>query len=257
MIDMKTDDFAHRGIDSPDGDSAWRAFRYVMGEMSPAEAEAFEETLASDQEARELVARSTGLVIDLFTAGSLSAAQNGSRHGSSAHEPAEHPLADVRPAAAAMPARRRKVGRWAVAGLAAAVCCCVAVGVTLFSHRVATHLADFPSGDSSDGGASHLVAIWSERLAELAPEQATTEPAATESTTSERTESSPSGESDDSRLATATENAPAGSAAALDQIASDDSDVPSWMIAAVELGQRPGPAQLHKPDGSSSEIREN
>ncbi len=54
MIDMKTDDFARRGIDS-ENESEWRAFRYVMGEMSPAEADAFEEILAIDQEMRELV----------------------------------------------------------------------------------------------------------------------------------------------------------------------------------------------------------
>ena len=231
MIDMKTDDFARRGIDS-ENDSEWRAFRYVLGEMSPAEAEAFEEILATDQEMRELVARSTGLVANLLQAGSLSDAVIAGRNGSSG---------------TAMPARRQqKIRGWAVTGLAAAVCCCVAAGLTLFSLRVSTDLANLPLGNASEGSAGNLVAIWSERLAELAPEQAATELAA-----SERTESSPAGDSDDNRVATATENAPASSAAASDQMAADDSDVPPWMIAAVELGQ------VHKADGSSSEIREN
>ncbi len=228
---MKTDDFARRGTDS-ENESEWRAFRYVLGEMSPAEADAFEEILATDQEMRELVAQSTGLVANLLQAGPLSEAPSAGRNQSSA---------------TAMPARRRqKISGWAVTGLAAAVCCCVAAGLTLFSLRVSTDLANLPLGDASDGSAGNLVAIWSERLADLAPEQATTESAA-----SERTESSPSGESDDNRVATATENAPASSAAASDQMAADDSDVPPWMIAAVELGQ------VHKADGSSSEIREN
>ncbi|HEX4072616.1 MAG TPA: hypothetical protein VHX68_15655 [Planctomycetaceae bacterium] len=242
---MKTDDFARRGTDS-ENESEWRAFRYVLGEMSPAEADAFEEILATDQEMRELVARSTGLVANLLQAGPLSDAVIAGRNGSSVLEPPETPVADVRPATVAMPARRQKISGWAVTGLAAAVCCCVAAGLTLFSFRVSNDLANLPLGDASDGSAGNLVAIWSERLADLAPEQATTESAA-----SDRTESFPWGDSDDNRVATATENAPASSAAASDQMAADDADVPPWMIAAVELGQ------VHKANGSSSEIREN
>jgi anti-sigma-K factor RskA len=246
MIAMKTDDFARRGTDL-ENESEWRAFRYVLGEMSPAEADAFEEILATDQEMRELVARSTGLVANLLHADSLSNAVIAGRNESLVLEPAGTPMGDARPARAAMPARRRqKISGWAVTGLAAAVCCCVAAGLTLFSLRVSTDLANLPLGDASDGSAGNLVAIWSERLADLAPEQA-----ATESAAAERTESSPSGDSDDNRVATATENAPASSAAASDQMADDDADVPPWMIAAVELGQ------VRKADGSSSEIREN
>ncbi len=225
MIDMKTDDFARRGIDS-ENDSEWRAFRYVMGEMSPAEVDAFEEILATDQEMRELVARSTGLVANLLQAGPLSDAVIAGRNESSA---------------TAMPARRQKISGWAVTGLTAAVCCCVAAGLTLFSLRVSSDLANLPLGDASDGSADNLVAIWSERLAELAPEQA-----ATESAPSERAESSPAGDSDENRVATATENAPAGSAAASDQMAADDSDVPRGWLPPSNWGQ------VHKADGSSS-----
>src|SRR5580692_3742718 len=145
---------------------------------------------------RELVARSTGLVASLLQAGPLSDTVIAARNESSA---------------TVMPARRRqKISGWAVTGLAAAVCCCVAAGLTLFSLRVSTDLANLPLGDASDGSADNLVAIWSERLAELAPEQAATESAATDSAASGRAESSPAGDSDDNRVATATENALAG-----------------------------------------------
>ena len=234
MIDMKTDDFARRGIDSPESDSEWRAFRYVLGELSPAETEAFEEVLAADQAMRELVARTTSLVTNLLEAGLFVDEPGTGRNGASPVEPAV-----ISPAAAAMPARRQKASSWAVTGLVAAVCCCVAVGVTLFSLRVTNELADLTSGDVSDGGAGNLVAIWSEQLAALAPEQAATEPASSETAAAERTESAPAGDAEDARVATATENA------------ADDADVPPWMVAAVELGQ------VHKGDGSSSEIREN
>src|SRR5947207_5663100 len=38
------------------GDLDWLAFQYVSGELTPAEAAAFEQTLAEDQAAREAVA---------------------------------------------------------------------------------------------------------------------------------------------------------------------------------------------------------
>jgi anti-sigma-K factor RskA len=228
-------------------DLEWQSFRYVLGEMSPAEADAFEESLATDQATRELVARSTGLVTNLLAAGSVEATQPVSRNGSAAVGVADFSAAVVRPAALPELERRRSerfVG-WAIASLAAAVCCCVAIGVHFLPLGGHSGLEEIYSGDLSDNGAGHLVAIWSQRLAELAPDTATTEPAA------ERSEEPLPGEADDSRLATATENAPADSAAVADQIAAEDSDVPGWMVAAVELGQ------VRKPDGSSSEIWEN
>jgi hypothetical protein len=222
--------------DTATNDREWQSFRYVLGEMSPAEADAFEESLATDQATRELVARSTGLVTNLLAINSVEATQTVSRNGS------------VRPAAVPELGRRRSerfVG-WAVAGLAAAVCCCVAVGVYFLPLGGRSGLEEIYSGDLSDNVAGNLVAIWSQRLAELAPDTATTEPAS-----SERSERPLPDEADDSRLATATENAPADSAAVADQIAAEDSDVPGWMVAAVELGQ------VRKPDGSSSAILEN
>jgi len=261
MIDMLADDFARpvedggREGEVQDNDREWRAFRYILGEMSPVEADSFEQVLATDQETRELVARSTGLVTNLLEFGLSEAAANVSRNGSTAAASARISADWVRPAELA----RRRSARfrdWTVAGLAAAVCVCVAVGLCLLPLRSPSVLEDIYSGDMSDNGAGHLVAIWSQRLAELAPEPATTEPAA-----SGRPELPLPGEADDSRLATATENASADSAAVGDQIAADDSDVPGWMIAAVELGpnrHRGGlSSPIRHPGGTSSEIREN
>jgi hypothetical protein len=45
----------------PDADLHWRALRYVMGELGPDEAEAFERRLDEDQAAREAVAQAVEL----------------------------------------------------------------------------------------------------------------------------------------------------------------------------------------------------
>jgi hypothetical protein len=249
MIDMNADDFAHPMEDElREDDREWRALRYVLGEMSPVESEDFEHVLATDQETRELVARSTGLVTSLLDLSVPEATANEFRNGSPPAGSVRVSTAWVRPAESPELMRRRsaRFGGWTVAGLSAAVCLCIAVGLCLLPFGSRNVLEDIYSGDTFDSGAGHLVAIWSQRLAELAPEPATTEPAA-----SDRPEFPLPGEADDSRLATATENAPADSAAVGDQIAADDSDVPGWMIAAVELGP------IRHLGGSSSEIREN
>jgi hypothetical protein len=46
----------------------WLAFRYVAGELTPKEAGAFEERLASDQAAREAVARAAALGMEVAEA---------------------------------------------------------------------------------------------------------------------------------------------------------------------------------------------
>ena len=56
---------AYKNVADKD-DADFQSLRYVLGEMPVEEAHAFEENLANDQEARELVAQSTGLVIDLL-----------------------------------------------------------------------------------------------------------------------------------------------------------------------------------------------
>ena len=48
--------------DDRDRDIDWQAFLYVSGDMSPADAETFEDRLATDQEAREAVAAAVELI---------------------------------------------------------------------------------------------------------------------------------------------------------------------------------------------------
>ncbi len=54
--------------DKRDREIDWQAFLYVSGEMFPADAETFEERLASDQEAREAVAAAVELIGKLVAA---------------------------------------------------------------------------------------------------------------------------------------------------------------------------------------------
>ena len=66
MIAMNTDDFKRGPSESAETDPEWNALRYVLGEMSADEVETFETILAIDQDVRELVAQSTGLVTNLL-----------------------------------------------------------------------------------------------------------------------------------------------------------------------------------------------
>ncbi len=135
---------------------------------------------------------------------------------------------------------------WAVTGLVAAVCCSVAVGLYLIPRTVGPSFDDIYSGDLTENGAGLLVSIWSQRLADLAPDAATsgTRGAGTLGfALSERIR--------ESRVASATDGVPADSAAVGDQMAADDSDVPDWMVAAVEVGEV-GEGRVRNPDGSSS-----
>jgi anti-sigma-K factor RskA len=238
MIEMNTDDLKRDlSNESAETDREWHAQRYVLGEMSPDEMEAFEEILATDQAARELVARSTRLVTNLITTAADPAESVGSRNGSTLP-------ARVRPAQPDEVTRRRPerfVG-WAITGLVAAVCCSVAVGLYLIPRTIGPSLDDIYSADLSENGAGLLVSIWSQRLADLAPETSTTEP-----TAPERSDLPFPSESAE-RVASATDGVPADSAAVGDQMAADDSDVPDWMVAAVEVGE----GRVRNPDGSSS-----
>jgi hypothetical protein len=232
MIDLNTDKNDPQENDPHGNDTEWRAFRYVLGEMSPAEADAFEEILATDQATRELVAQSTWLVTNLLVAESAQMA--GARNGSSTVITAELSPTVVRPASSPKYAARKsgrdavrqaeRFNAWAVTGLAAAVCCCVAIGLCLIPLSGPSSLDEAYSADLTDNGAGHLVAIWSQRLADSATELTTAEPAA-----SERSELPLSGDSDDSRVATAT---------------------PGWMLAAVEGGEG------QKSDGTSPGVWE-
>jgi hypothetical protein len=237
MIEMNTDDFKQTPkSESAENDREWNALRYVLGEMSPDEIEAFEEILATDQEARELVARSTGLVMNLVEA---------------APEPVgagkiERTVAPARPAQRDefAPRRRDRSKGWMVTGFAAAVCCCVGLGIYLLPRTVGPSLDELYSNDFTENGAGLLVSIWSQRLADLAPETSTTEP-----TAPERADLPFPNDSEESRVASAPETTPANSAAVGDQIAADDdTDVPDWMVAALEVGEGQG----RNPGGSPS-----
>jgi len=240
---MSTDDLKRDlSNESAKADLEWNAQRYVLGEMSPDEIAAFEEILAIDLTACELVAQSTRLVTELVTTAADRAEPVGPRNGSTMP-------ARVRPAQPDEVARRRPerfVG-WAVTGLVAAVCCSVAVGLYLIPRTVGTTLDDIYSGDLTENGAGLLVSIWSQRLADLAPDAPTAEHAAPE-----RSDLPFPSESEESRVASATEGAAADSAADSaavgDQMAVDDSDVPDWMVAALEVGESHG----RNSDGSSS-----
>jgi anti-sigma factor RsiW len=234
---MKTDDFKRDPMnESAETDREWLAQRYVLGEMSPDEIEAFEAILATDQAARELVARSVRLLTDLVTA-TDEAETVGSRNGS-------QPI-QVRPArpSEVVPRRSERFVGWTITGLVAAVCCTAAVGLYLLPRTVGTGLDDIYTGELTENGAGLLVAIWSQRLADLTPETSTSGPAA-----ADRSDLPFPNETEESRVASATEVVPADSAAVGDQMAADDADVPDWMVAAVEVGEGQG----RNSDGSSS-----
>jgi anti-sigma factor RsiW len=236
MIEMNTDDFKQSPMsESAENDREWSALRYVLGEMSPDEMQAFEEILESDQDTRELVARSTGLVTNLFESAAEPAASG----------KADAPIRQVRPAQPdeIAPRRRERSKGWTVTVLAAAVCCCVAVGLYLLPRTVGPSFDELYSRDLTENGAGLLVAIWSQRLADLAPETSTTEPAA-----ADRSDLPFPNESEENRVASVPENTPADSAAVGDQMAANDSDVPDWMVAALEVGE----VQGRNSDGSSS-----
>jgi hypothetical protein len=239
MIEMSTDDLKRDLSDqSAKADLEWNAQRYVLGEMSPDEMAAFEEILATDLTACELVAQSTRLVADLVTTAGDLAKPVGPRNGSAT------PVR-VRTAQPEEVARRRPerfVG-WAVTGLVAAVCCSVAVGLYLIPRTIGPSLDDIYSGDLTENGAGLLVSIWSQRLADLAPDAPTAEHAAPE-----RSDLPFPSESEEGRVASTADGVPADSAAVGDQMAADDSDVPDWMVAAVEVGA----GRVRNPDGSSS-----
>jgi hypothetical protein len=222
-------DDSHRGS----GDE-WQAYRYVLGEMSTDEAAAYEQLLDVDQEARELVARATRTITGFYRAAAID---------SSRSRTAVAPIADKTTEGGGEHSRRR----WRLAGLTAAVALLVAAAMHLISPRGLHHLNDLSVVDSVDDVAGHLVAIWSERLADSA-----LEPGTTEATASERADVPLSSDAEEGRpTAAMAENAPAVSVAASEQMAADEQNVPGWLIAALSAGDRHGPEPL------PSEVREN
>jgi hypothetical protein len=224
---MKTDGTHSTGVGSNGSfakdDAEWSALRYVLGEMSADEVEAYERMLLSDPQACERVASATRLATDLYSV--------------LAHEIESASVtraASIRPT----PARPVRGGLWAVVGLVAAVCLLAAVGLSLLSIN-GDH-QDAITSDDADASAGSLVAIWTERSADTPADQSTV--GLTEANRAN---------ADGAPSVSAADDAEADSAADSVLIADDDYDVPAWMIAAVESGTS------WRPDNSDVEFLEN
>jgi hypothetical protein len=271
-LNMKTnatprDDSAASGPNGTLGpDAEWSALRYVLGEMTAAEADAFEQTLASDPQACEQVAAATHLTSAVYNvlaaeepiysvlasddrnavlAAELSGqAPNGVRMSQSARAtPVVVPARSVR----GIPVRTGQVrsgqvrrGQWAIVGLAAAVCVVVAGGLSWLSAPNTPQ--DATALDRADGAGS-LVAIWTEQSAEAAEESPTTGAVAGEHANADETVSSAVSVADADDLNGTDEDEVL--------IADDDYNVPGWMIAAVDN------SHSFTPGNPSMDVQEN
>jgi hypothetical protein len=198
--------------------------------MSADESDAYEELLATDPQACERVAASARLTADLYTALQLETeheanATTGSGLGS---------RATVQPSASSIPDRPTRSGLWAVVGLVAAVCLLMAGGLSLLPIIDRQQAAS----DNSDAGAGSLVAIWTDRSAESAPDAVLNEAGGADRASA-----------DELLSLTETDDAMADLASDSVLIADDDYNVPGWLIAAV--------GGNWNPDGAPAEIREN
>jgi anti-sigma factor RsiW len=206
-------------------DADWSALRYVLGEMTAEEADAFEQALKSDPAACERVASAARLAGDVYSA--LAADAETSRTAESRF------ALPVRPVPSS-PARPARGGLWAVVGVAAAICLLIAGGLAWLPR-----LGDDSSiADSTGTGAGSLVAIWTDGSAAIASET----PAngmATDRANGDEAAALADAADDDADL---------DDDAVL--VADDDYNVPGWMIAAVEKGNSLAP-------GTDVEIREN
>lgn len=207
-------------------DADWSALRYVLGEMSADEADAYEQLLATDPQACEQVAASARLTADLYAALQIEAeVTTASGFGS---------RATVQPSASVASDRPTRSGLWAVVGLVAAVCLLAAGGLSLLPIVDRQEMAS----DNSDTGAGSLVAIWTDRSAESAPDAVPSEVGGADRAGA-----------DDLLSLTETDDAMADLASDSVLIADDDYNVPGWLIAAV--------GGNWNPDGPPAEIREN
>jgi hypothetical protein len=253
------DDSAASGPNGTLGpDAEWSALRYVLGEMTAAEADAFEQTLfeqtlASDPQACEQVAAATHLtntVYNVLAAELSGQAPNGVGMSQSARPtPVVVPARSVR----GIPVRTGQVrsgqvrrgqvrrGQWAIVGLAAAVCVVVAGGLSWLSAPNTPQ--DATALDRADGGAGSLVAIWTEQSAEAAEESPTTGAVAGEHANADETVSSAVSVADADDLNGTDEDEVL--------IADDDYNVPGWMIAAVDNNHS------FSPESPSMDVQEN
>ncbi len=232
------------------GDNRWTAFRYVLGEMSASEEESFEERLESDQPTRELVAQCTELLSGLHRAGLSESRVGHAGNGEYADDPVRARSNAIRAANRLETASNRThaPARWLIAGLAAAVCMTIAVGLTLLPFRGRAGLEDLSWSDLADNGAL-IVGLWSDQLADSPSEPRSEVPSELGIEQPEPgllSDASTASPSDEVRLArsAATRANDSRIDASASSDSDEDSDVPGWMVAAVE-------------SGSSKEIREN
>ena len=238
-------------------DAEWSALRYVLGEMTPEEAVAFEQTLASDPQACEQVAAAARLASTVY---SVLAAEEPSDNVLATELSGQAPSGrgmslSARPAAVVVPARSgrgepvqservqngpTRGGLWAIVGLAAAVCVVVAGGLTWLTTP--NNSPDIAALDRADGAGS-LVALWTEESAANAEESPTGGAVAGDHASADETVSSGAAVADADDLD------------GLDEddvlIADDDYNVPGWMIAAVENGHS------FAPENRSLDVEEN
>src|ERR1700733_3990422 len=233
------DDSAASGPNGTLGpDAEWSALRYVLGEMTAAEADAFEQTLASDPQACEQVAAATRLTNTVLAAELSGQAPNGVGMPQSA-----------RPTPVVVPARsvrgpQVRSGQWAIVGLAAAVCIVVAGGLSWLSSPNTPQ--DATALDRADGAGS-LVAMWTEQSAEAAEESSTTGAVAGEHANADETVALSEG------VGVAVADADDLNGTDEDEvlIADDDYNVPGWMIAAVDN------SHSFTPGNPSMDVQEN
>jgi anti-sigma factor RsiW len=232
---MKTDGTQSTGVGSNGSfakdDAEWSALRYVLGEMSADEAEAYERMLPTDPRACERVASATLLATNLYSV-LAQEIESESATRTAASLPAKPG------SAIPIPARPVRGGLWAIVGLVAAVCLLAAAGLWLLP--ISGDHQDPITSDDADGGAGSLVAIWTERSVETAADSPTV---ALTGADHMNADGAPS--------FAAADDAEADSLADSVLIADDDYDVPAWMIAAVENGTS------WRPDSSAVEFQEN
>ena len=198
-------------------DADWTALRYVLGEMTADEQEAFERLLPIDPQACERVASAARLATDVY--------------GAVAGDRASAPVKRAQDSAPVRPVRS---GLWAVVGLAAAVCVLVAGGLALLP---VIHSGDGATAERTETSAGSLVAIWTEQSAEMAEDSPTIASAGMDQLNADN----PSALSEDA-------DDPADDSVL---VADDDYDVPGWMIAAVENGRS------FRPDSPGTGVWEN
>ena len=228
---MKIDGTCSTGVGSNGSsardDAEWSALRYVLGEMSADEAEAYERILPTDSQACERVASATLLATNLY---SVLAQEIESESATRAAASLPAKLGSAIPT----PVRPARGGLWAIVGLVVAVCLLAAAGLSLLP--ISGDHQDAITSDDADAGAGSLVAIWTERSADTAAD-----PSTVGLTGANRTNA------DGAPSFSAADDAEADSVL----IADDDYDVPAWMIAAVESGTS------WRPDSSAVEFQEN